>query len=366
MKILVINNGYTSTAPSGGDKHLLEIAQAWAASHTVMYVLPDYMAKLLDARIRAFPYSSYAPKGLMQLLWVYLQRTRKALRVMPDLGAEVVFCSPGLFDVLPALAHKRQHHSKVATYVFHIGRGVQESKRLSSRLQALLSRLAQAIALRYVRRVDFVFTSNNIVRTELMACGISADRIVVQTPAINKAGVHTAVACPAPDVLFAGRLVAKKGVQDLLIAMQTVKATCGIIGDGEERQALERTAKALGVENRVEFFGAVSEEKLYGLLKGCRCFAFPSYEEGYGIAIAEAILAQRPVVAYALPHYKEVFNDALTVVPLGDIQALAKAITNVLEADVDQSRLQERYKDVKIWSANEAAEFELNAATGRV
>ncbi|MDA1044744.1 MAG: glycosyltransferase, partial [Verrucomicrobia bacterium] len=136
--------------------------------------------------------------------------------------------------------------------------------------------------------------------------------------------------------------------------------------DGEERQALERTAKALGVENRVEFFGAVSEEKLYGLLKGCRCFAFPSYEEGYGIAIAEAILAQRPVVAYALPHYKEVFNDALTVVPLGDIQALAKAITNVLEADVDQSRLQERYKDVKIWSANEAAEFELNAATGRV
>ena len=61
-----------------------------------------------------------------------------------------------------------------------------------------------------------------------------------------------------------------------------------------------------------------------------RAFLAPSYEEGWGISIAEAMATGLPVVAYRLPILDEVYGDPYTGVPLGSVPALADALTQFL------------------------------------
>ncbi|MEM6797868.1 MAG: glycosyltransferase, partial [Acidobacteriota bacterium] len=134
---------------------------------------------------------------------------------------------------------------------------------------------------------------------------------------------------PAPDVLFVGRLVERKGVYDLLEAARRSELSFGLIGGGEAARDLRRDIARRGLEARVRLLGTPPDAEVFGLMKGARVLVLPSYEEGYGLVIAEALIAGTPAVAYALPHYDEVFGSALVQVPKGDAEALARALERV-------------------------------------
>jgi glycosyltransferase involved in cell wall biosynthesis len=74
----------------------------------------------------------------------------------------------------------------------------------------------------------------------------------------------------------------------------------------------------------------VDTEKIYSILKRARSFIFPSYEEGFGIAIVEAMSCGTPVVAWNLPVYNELFGGSITTAQLGNQQAFAEAILGIL------------------------------------
>jgi glycosyltransferase involved in cell wall biosynthesis len=95
------------------------------------------------------------------------------------------------------------------------------------------------------------------------------------------------------------------------------------------------------------------------LLKGCELFVFPSNEEGYGIAIAEAIAADKPVLAYELPHYCEVFNDSLVTAPVGDVAGLTARMKDFFAGRIDLATIREKYRGVRLVSKEAAAAFEL-------
>jgi len=360
MKILVLNNGYLSSSPSGGDKHLLDMAAAWADEHEVTYVLPEFAAAFLAPGVKRVTYRSRQPRGLIELIATYLCRTVRVAGMVRKYPAELLFVSPGLFDLLPALLHRRRFSSRVAVYVFHIAERKNEPT-LLHRIQSAISTLAQSLSLCLVRRADVVFTSATHVQRQLEGRGVSPEQIVIQYPSVNKEGVLRARPLDAPDVLFIGRLVAKKGIFDLVEALKRVEATAGIIGDGEERAELERVIRASQLEDRITVFGPLPEERLYGLLRGCKVFAFPSYEEGYGIAIAEALLAGKQVVAYDLPHYQEVFGDCVVTVPQADVEALAGALNDALVRAERSSGVEPESLAARIYTKHETAEHAISA-----
>ena len=45
MKILVFNNGYLAEGLSGGDKHVIDVAEVWMRDHDVVFMLPDFAAQ---------------------------------------------------------------------------------------------------------------------------------------------------------------------------------------------------------------------------------------------------------------------------------------------------------------------------------
>jgi glycosyltransferase involved in cell wall biosynthesis len=104
------------------------------------------------------------------------------------------------------------------------------------------------------------------------------------------------------DVLFAGRLTRNKNVSLLLDAFDRVAAghdaTLGIVGDGPERERLQRRASRLSHVERIDFLGFLDDyDDVLGHMSAATTFVSPSTREGFGITVVEAMAADCAVVA---------------------------------------------------------------------
>ena len=75
--------------------------------------------------------------------------------------------------------------------------------------------------------------------------------------------------------------------------------------------------------------GYLSEEQKISMMKASRLFIFPSYEEGWGIAVTEAMACGLPVVCYDLPAYR-VFGTGVTRIQIGNKEKMARTIIELL------------------------------------
>jgi glycosyltransferase involved in cell wall biosynthesis len=146
--------------------------------------------------------------------------------------------------------------------------------------------------------------------------------------------------CPAqpnrPTVLFVGRLDAEKNIHELLEASAALPAELDarveLIGDGSERARLESLATELGIRDRVDFRGFVTDEDLVRAYTTCDVFCMPGTAELQSLATMEAMAAGRPVVAadaMALPHLVRPGRNGWLYQP-GDVPGLAKLLAAVL------------------------------------
>ena len=113
-----------------------------------------------------------------------------------------------------------------------------------------------------------------------------------------------------------------------------------ILGEGEEKRTLEKLASELAITNRVAMPGFVANP--YPWMKQARVFVLSSRWEGFGNVIAEALACGTPVVSTDCPSGP---SDILSggeygrLVPVGDVEALAAAMDEALDAQVDREAL---------------------------
>jgi glycosyltransferase-like protein len=128
-------------------------------------------------------------------------------------------------------------------------------------------------------------------------------------------------------VLAVGGIEPRKGTLDLVRAMARVRrrrpGTRLVIAGGDtlfDYQDYRREVDALAVRLRIEpeVLGPVPHEQLPSLVAAAGAFAFPSLQEGFGLAAMEALAAGVPVVARDLPVFREVFGDAVGYAGAGD------------------------------------------------
>jgi glycosyltransferase involved in cell wall biosynthesis len=139
----------------------------------------------------------------------------------------------------------------------------------------------------------------------------------------------------APLILFAGRLVPQKRVDDLLKAIDLLQhvqpdVRTIIAGDGPLRDQLEETARAYDLNGRVRFVG--HRDDLSHLLAAVDVVVLPSAYEGLPNLVLEAMRFRKPVVATAAPGTTETVVDRETgfLVPIGNAHLLARAIRDLL------------------------------------
>lgn len=137
-------------------------------------------------------------------------------------------------------------------------------------------------------------------------------------------------------ILFLSRLHKKKGLDILAKAFHQVATALPDIDlvvagpDEGARNDFLAQIKTLGIEDRVIMPGPLYGQDKIGALVDAACFCLPSRQEGFSVAIAEALACGVPVVISDACHFPEVaVSGAGTVVPL-DPTAIGKALTNVL------------------------------------
>jgi glycosyltransferase involved in cell wall biosynthesis len=105
-----------------------------------------------------------------------------------------------------------------------------------------------------------------------------------------------------------------------------------IIGDGDQRRALEQQARDLNLESRVEFLGLLPQADLPRFYSQCAVFVLPSIQEGLGLVLAEALLCGAPVITTNLSGVTDIVKNGETglLVPERDPRLLADALEKIL------------------------------------
>jgi glycosyltransferase involved in cell wall biosynthesis len=113
-----------------------------------------------------------------------------------------------------------------------------------------------------------------------------------------------------------------------------------VIGDGPERSALERQAKALGLQDKVVFTGVRTDTEMY--LSIADVFVLLSvWEEAFAFTLLEAMASSCPVVATRVGAIPESILDGVTgiLVPPQDVKATAEAILELLNDGTLRKRM---------------------------
>ena len=147
-------------------------------------------------------------------------------------------------------------------------------------------------------------------------------------------------------VLGVGRLVEKKGFDVLLDAVAILvergeRVSCLVLGDGEQRAALEARRSKLGLQDHVRFAGAVSKDEVLGWMTRARVLALPCVTGADGnrdalpTVLIEALALGLPAVSTAVAGVPEIVDHGVNglLVTEGEPAALANGITSLMVDD---------------------------------
>ncbi len=157
-----------------------------------------------------------------------------------------------------------------------------------------------------------------------------------------------------PLLVFLGRVIADKGVDDLVDALVHLPGVrAAIVGTGPHLEAVRRHATAQGVADRVEFVGWVDPVDVPAWLAAADVVVAPSrvgaagWQEGQGLAIIEAMAQARPVVSTTTGGIGETIEDGVSgvLVAPSDPSALAAAVAALLADPVGAQRMGERARE---------------------
>jgi len=115
-------------------------------------------------------------------------------------------------------------------------------------------------------------------------------------------------------ILYAGRLVARKGLGDLLVALSRVvkkkkNTKIILVGRGGLKNHLQKIALRLGISNNIIFTGQIPIDELIRHYAGADVFVLPSYYEGQGLVLLESMACGTPVIATRVGGIPEVVTD---------------------------------------------------------
>lgn len=215
------------------------------------------------------------------------------------------------------------------------------------------SHLGARLAIRFaLRSADHVIANSRDCRAYGTELGASEENSTVLPFGVDQDKFRPARADPdfRPDedgtfIVYVGRLVERKGVQDLIAAVKQCDANVqlSIIGAGEYREELEEQAN--GADN-IGFLGFLEHDLLARYMATADIVAVPSRIEPFGIVNIEALAAGTPVIGADTGGIAEILDDDIgRLFPPGDVTALAAVITELADDDDLREQLGKNARD---------------------
>lgn len=210
-----------------------------------------------------------------------------------------------------------------------------------SDIHALNSRMMSMVKRFVIRQAACATAVSSSLRKAMLRMGADASKVTVVPMGVDLTTrfVQDNNATRVPGrILFVGRLVQNKGIEKVVSAMPLVLqrvpgAHLCIAGSGPLEGVLQEQSIRLGLEDKVEFLGAVPQAQLPALYRSASLFVAPfGKSEGLGLVLVEAIGCGCQVLTSRAPAFADILGkDALEhSVDPDDLLTLAQSIVSRL------------------------------------
>ena len=336
MRILQVYRDYFMDLPGGIERHVYELAHGLQDVGRVEVVVSSRVKRagmIRDGSVNVHLAREY---GRLQGLPI----TRGLVRAMRD-GFDIIHLHAPNPTAELAFALARSKPAGVLTHHADLDRGVGASSLHNQLLRTTLAS-CRRVLVSSERLVELspVLKRLRDTRPEKVAVvpfGVDTQRFAPGTTELS----HRLRESWGPDpvVLFVGRLRHYKGLPYLIEAMRGVDARLVVVGDGQERDKVERLARQI-LRDRFILLPRVLDHQLPDHYRAADVFCLPSTPsaETFGLAVLEAMASGLPVITTEVGTATSRVNvDGRTgfVVPARDSKSLAQALTRVLE-DTDR------------------------------
>ena len=207
-------------------------------------------------------------------------------------------------------------------------------------------RIYEKIEKWFMKRSDGVIAVSEMMKTDLERQGIPAHKIsVVENLLSMRIAPREIPENKELSLVYAGRLSHEKGVHILLKAMsklpEIISITLTIVGDGAEKESLERQARDLDSHKRIRFTGFQRDVSQY--LRHADALLIPSLREGLPMTLIEACCMGLPVIGSKAGGIPLLVDDGINglLFRVGDADDLARKL---IELAHDKKSFLERAK----------------------
>jgi glycosyltransferase involved in cell wall biosynthesis len=225
------------------------------------------------------------------------------------------------------------------------------------------SGLRKVIAHYVLPKADAVRTVSGRLKDRLLNMfGINETKITVVPVYVNTKNVITKQSYQLKEKIILLTVCRLVPVKNIVMQLQTIAnllkdnlpIELWIVGDGPEKEDLQAVVKNLKIENQVKFWGwQKNPEDFYNQAD---IFLLTSYSEGWPLVIVESAQRGLPIIMTDVGSAGElVINDVSgLVVPIGDVDALTKALKNL----INDEKLREKLGTTVKEKANELLSWE--------
>jgi glycosyltransferase involved in cell wall biosynthesis len=315
----------------------------------VMERVKGIYREYLHPNIRVVPLSTRTMRAAVPSLAGYLRRERPATLLAAKDYINVA-------AILAKLLARTHTHLVTGTHT-NLSASMGSTQNWRYRLLPILARLL------YPRADAMVAVSGSAADDLATSAHLPRERIrVVHNPVVTPSLLEKAqaplnhpwfAAGEPPVVLSAARLHPQKDLPTLIRAFTIVQsrrpARLLILGEGSERPALEALISKISLEDSAALPGFIPNP--YPYMAHAGVFAFSSAREGLPTVLIEALACGTPVVSTDCPSGPaEILQNGRygKLVPVGDVDAIAAAIIETLDAPPDPDLLRQRAQDFSL------------------
>ncbi len=302
--------------------------------------------------IRPFSSGSEVEKGFLQNLYQQSKRLRFSLKLYPFLKD---FLEKGDFDVIINLAYIptisstwTAHKESIPSITNVRSYGGKVWFKMTHPITALINFTLEVLTLKLGKH-DVVLCPSLDTKKKLK--GIStADMEILHNPfAVNKIrniGKDTdekkirkilGISTEEKFLLFVGSLYPVKNVAEMVSELSRLdsKFKLIIIGDGPERENIQKSASEKGIEENLVFLGKKEHEETLKVISACDFLLLPSLTETFSNVIIEALILNRPVISTEVGITEEVKSPNLHLVE--KVEDIPDVLTEDIESKKDKN-----------------------------
>jgi glycosyltransferase involved in cell wall biosynthesis len=342
MRILQI---CSARAIGGGERHLIDLTNALAGKGHDLYAALAPNSPLRSELITALPEQNIITLRLRNALDV--GSALRLARFARERNIEIIHAHMARDYPIAALA---AHSAGQLPYILtrHVLFPLNKLQRFALRRVARVISVSQAVADNL--RAQKIFPEQRIA---IIPNGIRANLFFREADASSRVLWRERLNARAAFFIgIVGHLAPIKGQEDFLraaalIAERRKDTDFVIIGEdkargGEHRARLERLIAELDLRERVHLLGWLDD--VIPVLGALDLAVSASRAEPFGLAIIEAMASGAPVIATISEGAREIIEDGVTgkLVPIGDTEALAKAIDELLDNPSSRKRMATR------------------------